>query len=121
MVRKLILRGLPEADFSMYLAPDLSGMYYQYTELALGYFIDKLSQACYIQISDKYIAICHLCNETDRNWISLIDQATYQTLRTSNMVIMSSDGMDTPTNLHEDLHKIIREWYYNEYESPSAL
>ncbi|CAB4473212.1 hypothetical protein RhiirA1_470471 [Rhizophagus irregularis] len=122
MVRKLILRGLPEADFTVYLAPeDQSGCYYRYTELALGHFIDKLPQSRYIRVSDKYVAICHLCNETDRNWISLIDQATYQTLRTSDMVIMSSDGTDIPINLHEDLHKIIREWYYNEYESPSAL
>ncbi|GBB84991.1 hypothetical protein RclHR1_11580012 [Rhizophagus clarus] len=122
MVRKLILRGAPEVDFTVYSAPeDLSGCYYQYTEMALGYFIDKLSQACYIRISDKYIAICRLCNETDRNWISLIDQATYRTFRASDMVIMSSDGTDTPTNLHEDLHKIMQEWYYNEYESPSAL
>ena len=71
MVRKLILRGLPEADFTVYSAPeDLSGCYYQYTETALGYFINKLSQACYIQISDKYVAICRICNETDRNWMS---------------------------------------------------
>ena len=89
--------------------------------MALGHFIDKLPQASYIQVSDKYVAICHLCNETDRNWISMIDQTTYQTLRASDMVIMSSDGMDIPTNLHEDLYKIIQEWYYNEYESPSAL
>ena len=82
MVRKLILRGTPEADFTVYSAPeDLSGCYYQYTEMALGCFIDKLSQARYIQISDKYIAICRLCNETDRNWINMIDQTTYQTYR----------------------------------------
>ena len=44
MVRKLILRAGPEADFTVYLAPeDQSGFYYQYIELALGYFIDKLS------------------------------------------------------------------------------
>uniref|UniRef100_U9STW7 Uncharacterized protein n=1 Tax=Rhizophagus irregularis (strain DAOM 181602 / DAOM 197198 / MUCL 43194) TaxID=747089 RepID=U9STW7_RHIID len=80
MVRKLILRGLPEADFTVYLAPeDQSGCYYRYTELALGHFIDKLPQSRYIRVSDKYVAICHLCNETDRNWISMIDQTTYQT------------------------------------------
>ena len=108
MVRKLILRAGPGTDFTAYLAPeDQSHCHYQYTEMALGYFIDKLSQACYIRISDKYIAICRLCNETDRNWISLIDQATYRTLRASDMIIMSSDGTDTPTNLHKNLHKII--------------
>lgn len=111
MVRKLIIYHKNEhhsgIDLAVYLAPDKSGMYYKYTELALGCIIDKLSQARYIQISDKYVAICHLCNETDRNWISLIDQATYQTLRTSDMVIMSSDETDTPTNLHEDLRKIM--------------
>jgi hypothetical protein len=121
MVRKIILCALPEADFAVYLAPDKSGFYYQYTELALGHFIDKFPQARYIRVSDKYVTICHLCNETDRNWISMIDQATYRALRAPDMVIMSSDGTDIPTNLHEDLHKIIQEWYYNEYESPSAL
>jgi len=61
MVRKLILRRAPEVDFTVYSAPeDLSGCYYQYTEMALGYFIDKLSQAYYIQISDKYVAICQI-------------------------------------------------------------
>ena len=89
--------------------------------MALGHFIDKLSQACYIRISDKYIAICRLCNETDRNWISLIDQTTYRTFRASDMVIMFSDGTDTPTNLYKDLHKIMQKWYYNKYESPLAL
>jgi hypothetical protein len=88
-------------SITVYLAPeDQSGFYYQYTELTLEYFIDKLSQAHYIQISDKYVAICHLCNETDRNWISLIDQATYRTLRASDMVIMSSDGTDTPMRIY---------------------
>ncbi|CAG8706559.1 19514_t:CDS:2 [Rhizophagus irregularis] len=79
MVRKIILRGIPEADFAVYLAPDRLGFYYQYTELALGNFIDKIPQASYIRVSDKYVATCHLCNETDRNWISMIDQTTYQT------------------------------------------
>ena len=109
MVRKLILRAGPETDFTAYLAlEDQSHCHYQYTKMALRYFIDKLSQARYIRISDKYIAICRLCNETDRNWISLIDQATYRTFRASDMVIMSSDKTDTPTNLHEDLHKIMQ-------------
>src|SRR4051812_20956763 len=119
MVRKLILRAGPEAEFTIYLAPEnQSGLYYQYTELTLRYFIDKLSQTRYIPISDKYVAICHFCNETDRNWISLIDQAIYRTLRVSDMVIMSSDGTD---NLHENLHKIMQEWYYNKYVFLSAL
>ena len=51
----------------------------------------------------------------------MIDQITYQTLRALNMVIMFSDRMDIPTNLYEDLYKIIQEWYYNEYEFLSAL
>ncbi len=56
MVRKIILCDHPKADFAVYLVPDKSSFYYQYTELALGYFIDKLPQACYIQVSDK----CHM-------------------------------------------------------------
>ena len=88
MVWKLILRAGPETDFTTYLAPeDQSHCQYQYTEMALGHFIDKLSQARYIQISDKYIAICRLCNETHRNWISLIDQATYRAFRASDIRI----------------------------------
>jgi hypothetical protein len=48
-------------DLAVYIAPeDQSGMYYQYSEKALGDIIDKLQQARYIQISDKYVAICHL-------------------------------------------------------------
>ncbi len=121
IVWKIILCDILEADFAVYLALDRSGFYYQYTELALGHFIDKLSQASYIWVLDKYVVICHLCNETDRNWISMIDQITYQTLRALNMVIMFSDRMDIPTNLYEDLYKIIQEWYYNEYEFLSAL
>ena len=107
MVRKLILRAGPETDFTTYLAPEnQSHCQYQYTEMALGHFVDKLSQARYIQISDKYVAICRLCDETERGRISLIYKATSRTLRvTDNMVIMSISGTDTPTNLHEDLHK----------------
>ncbi|SRR6266498_6102708 len=94
-------------DFVTYLALDLSGMYYQYTELALRNIIAKLPQACYMQILDKYVAICHLCNESSRNQISLPDQATYQTLQASEIVIMFSNKTDIPTNLHKDLHKIL--------------
>jgi hypothetical protein len=62
-----------------------------------------------------------VCNETERYWINLPSDATYKTLQVSEMVIMSNDGTDIPTNLHEDLHKILRDWYYNEYEFPSAI
>jgi hypothetical protein len=117
MVRKIILRGVTEADLAMYLALDGSGMYYKYTELPLGYFIEKLPQARYLQITDKYVAIYH-----DTSYkISLVAQATWSTLRATEMIIMSSDGTDVPINLHEDLQKIFQEWYYNEYESPSAI
>jgi hypothetical protein len=37
------------------------------------------------------------------------------------MVILSIDGTDIPINIHEDIYKILQDWYYNEYESHSAI
>ena len=96
-------------------------MGYLYTSASLGEIVENLPQARYLKISNEYVAIYNPCNEGDLKKIWYVREVTHATLIVKNMVILSIDGTDIPINIHEDIYKILQDWYYNEYESHSAI
>jgi hypothetical protein len=123
MGRKIILynAGSRNGD-GEYHAPGTTNVGYTYTSNPLAYTIDDLPRARYLRISDDYVAVYNpYISGNNQKEITFITQATCTTLRVVEMMIVKMDGTDISNNFHEEVYRILREWYYNEYESHSAL
>jgi hypothetical protein len=123
MGRKIILYNAGNRNRDgEYHAPGTTNVGYTYTSTALALIIEDLPQARYLRISDDHVAIYHpYISGNHQEDIRYISHATYNTLEVIEAVIMKMDGTDISNNFHEDVYRILREWYFNEYESQSAL